>query len=619
MRFSFSARRRSVLTIIVLAIGVSALFNIKNILLYVDAVQAGQTYTYFTFMNPDAFANLAPIIRDGLDGHWRSTDGRLAEHVDDPNVWSVYLPGLYVPFLAVIGSVPETLLVFRLLCAAIAFVALVFLLQRVIPSRRASYVLSAVFLLTALFWYFFPPVSLAWARVVARGLLPLGSPPGEIILAKYNSIAVAPGLPLMIIALLGVLITLQKKTIVWAVATGVVLGIMTTLYVTHGMYVSLLLAIATFLLLLRKQWSVIRPVFWLTLSMIVSAAPFLWSYIHVRLSPVADELLLRLGGDQTHAFRTSEWFMYLVYILFAGLTWQVARRRASVEVAAFLTAGVLVAIAVLNLQVLTGFNPEPTVWRIHQIFYGFFLAWAFLGWQAVVWLQKRFPKRRLFILLAALLPCVMLVGRGVHAELYAYEYTRGLATLPPAYNEAMQWLNSHTPKDSVVAAPSFTSNTILPVFSHNRVLIGKALTSAAPEWELIDRLFVVYALYGVTPEHVEDGLRQRVTISDSYALNAEDAFIPFLFEYRFISTALDAFYHDGDKRVPEEVIAELVASYRRYPRRLGYLLSRYQMDYLFVGPLDRRLMHADFLARPYLEKVYDAGGIQIYQLHRDRI
>lgn len=619
MRFSFSPRHRYILIVAVLTIGVSILFNIKNILLYVDAVREGQTYAYFTFMNPDAFANLAPIIRDGLDGHWRSTDGRLAEHVDSPNMWSAYLPGIYIPLIAVIGSVPETLLVFRLLCAAVAFVVLALLLQRLIFSRRASYFLSGVFLLTALFWYFFPPVSVAWARVVARSLLPFGSPPGEIILAKYNSIAVAPGLPLMVIALLGVLVTIQKKSIPWAVVTGVVLGTMTTLYVTHGIYVSLLLAITTFLLLLRKQWSVVRPVFWIMMSTAVCVIPFLWSYIHVRLSPVADEVLLRLGGDQTHAFRTSEWFMYLVYIVFAWLTWHVARRRATVEVAAFLTAGVLVAIAVLNLQVLTGFNPEPTVWRIHQIFYGFFLAWAFLGWQAVIWLQKRFPTRRLLILVAALLPCLILVGRGVHAEWYAYQYTRGLATLPSAYVQAMDWLNEHTPKDSVVVAPSFTSNTVIPVFSHNRVLIGKALTSAAPEWELIDRLFVVYALYGVQPEHLEDGLRQEVTITDPYALNAEDAFIPFLFEYRFVSTALDAFYRDGDKRVPEATVAELVAWYRRYPRRLGYLLNRYQMDYLLVGPMDRHLMRVDFSARPYLEKVYDAGDIQIYRLHRDRI
>ncbi len=599
-------------------VAVACLFDIRNLMHWWDALQAGATYTYYTFLGPDALANLAPMMRDGLDGAWRVADGRLAEHAQDPNLWTVFMPGMFKPFFWLIPSVPVVSLLFRMTCVAIAYVLLVSLLGRVLESRRAAIVGSGLFLLAPLLWYMLPPVSLAYVRMAARALTPFGSPPGEVLLSKYNSLSVAPGLPLMALALLTLWTAIRRRTPSSGFLAGLCVGIMTTAYATHGMYAAAIGGIALIILILQRQAGALRTLVWLVLGTALGMAPFLWNYIHIRALPSAAELLMRLGGDHTYAVRWTEWFTYVVYAVFAIVTFLVARRT-SREHAAFLTAGVLAAIAVLNIQVVTGFNPEPTVWRIHQLFFGFFLAWAFLGWQAIGWLKERAGKWSWLVTGTIVVLCLMIVGRALQADIFGFLYSRGMARLPTPYATAFAWMDAHTPEDSVVVTPSLATNTLLPTFTHNRVLIGKAVTASAPEWELVDRLLLSYRLFGVPPEHLEAALRKKVTIRDPFFHTAENDLVTYVYEYRFISTELNGFYHGASRAVPDEVVAELMERYRTYPRRLGYLLNRYQMDYLFVGPMERQLMQADFSALPYLTTVYDYDGIQIYQIERSKI
>lgn len=597
---------------------IAGLFDIRNILLLWDAMSAGATYTYFTFLSPDALANLTPMIRDGLDGAWRVSDGRLAEHVQDPNLWTVLMPAMFKPFLWAVPSVPIVFLLFRIVAVAATYVLLVALVRRLLGSRRAAMILVAVFLLAPLLWYMLPPISLDYARMAARTLTPFGSPPGEVLLSKYNSLSVAPGLPLMALALLLVWAAIRRRTAGVGFLAGLSIGVMTTAYVTHGMYAAAIAGIACLLLAVQRQTGALRTLLWLACGTAVGAAPFIWNYIHIQALPSAAELFMRLGGDHTRAIRWSEWFTYVVYAVFAVGTFWVARRK-SQEHAAFLTAGVLAAIAVLNIQVVIGFNPEPTVWRIHQLFFGFFLAWTFLGWQAYRSIHQRLGKRGWIVTAFVLALCGMIAGRAIYANIYAFSYARGLTRLPASYAAAFDWLNSHTPEDAVVVSPSLATNTLLPTFTHNRVLIGKAVTAAAPEWELVDRLLLSYQLFGVPAEHLEAGLRKQVTIRDPFFQTTENDLVTYLYEYRFISTKLNGFYHGASRAVPDEVVAELVGEYRAYPRRLGYLLNRYQMDYLFVGPMERQLMQADFSSLPYLIMVYSQDGIQIYQIDRSKI
>lgn len=597
------------------AVAATILFNLTNILVLVDVLRNGGIYNYFTFLNPDALINLAPMLRDVLDGHLRISDGRVAEHVLLPSLWSNVTPLLFAPFVFAFGSVPFGYFAAKIATVLVSFPLLYLVARRLTGNARAAFIFSLVFFGPTLLWLHLFPVSRDDLSIVAHTLLPIGGASVGALMSKYNSFSVAPTMPIFLAIVLFLLIWLQEKKLWAAVCAGLALGALASTYATSAVYLGAALGVLIVGAAVRRSWVELRGLVIVGAAAVPTAAYFLYNFFSIRTLPYAAEFYDRLGGDITHAFRWSRWPDYLWYVGLAVAVTVLGRRAQSREAARLVTSLLVAGIIVWNIHVVTGYNPAPVVWRIHQIYFGLALAGCVLLTWGIAEVRRRsrvWARAAAGVLVAFAASALV---QTVRAEVALAREQAPLAAIPPAIEASFAWIDEHAARDAVFASPSLVSHALLPLRTHARVLTPRAITSPASQEEIIDRWLAAYALFGVPAAQVEVALRGTTApVHDPYARDAENGQAANLYEYAFRSHDLDAFFRPFKKAIPEDAVRALLARYEATPKDLPTLMATYRLDYLYVGPYEQRMAGRDFDAAPELTKVYDAAGVRIYAL-----
>lgn len=645
------------------------LFILHQLIIWYRLAQEGKIYSFFSLVNPDPLVNLAPMIRAAIDGQTWISDGRIFEHMRLPNLWSFLDPLLIAPLNLIAGSISFTFLSGHFLSALATFFIVYFLAKRLIGSRIWSLFFSIIFSAAPLLGYYLFPASIFNLKLVARTLLPLGSYPGEILMSKYISFSVLPGLPFFAGAFYLLFLALDKKEFKYIIFAGLSQGLLIYIYLTDVMYLFTAMGIMALLFAFHKQFAEIKKIIYIILIALGASLIYWWNFLNIKLLPWAEEFYLRLGGEATHAFRFSRWREYFLYMGLAALIWFLGKKLQKQKLAIYLIGFVLSAIVLFNLQVITGFNPAPTAWPVHQFYFGFSLAWLVL----LFWIYKlmslprspechgrkavdeglikyvggadtlrgkaprchgRKPVDALRSKFAANILCAALIAvalsatlRIINTQIYIASYLYPAHAIPSNIFKSLEWLNKNTPTDSVVGSPSLVSNALLPAFTHNNVILPTAVTSPASQEEITDRLLVVYAIYGVDSEYLRGALsgtlgkidkfsQNQDLDKDEFAQNQDNALNTFLFESYYTDHSIDGFSSRFTVDLPSEVTEQIVKRYESYPLRLDYLLNRYQIDYLYVGPYEKRFMRTDFSSLPFLKKVYDQDGVIIYKIDK---
>jgi hypothetical protein len=590
------------------------LFVLQHLLIWYRLWREGKPWSFFSFVNPDPLVNLAPMIRDVLDGHWWVSDGRILEHAQLPNLWSFVDPILISPLTFLTRSVSLTFLAGHFLVAAITFVIVYYLALRLTRSRAWSYLFSLLFGAAPLLSNYLFPTPLANLKMIARTVFHLGSYPGEVLMSKYVSFSVLPGLVIFSLAFLTLLRAIEVPSRRSILTAGVVQGLLIYVYVTDVMFLFTAMGIMALLFLWERRMAEFKALVGIVGTAIATSALYWWNFFSIQFLPWANEFYLRIGGELTREFRVSQWKEYLLYAAFALAIWVIGKRMRQEKIATYLIGFVLSAIVLLNLQVIVGFNPAPTVWAGHQLYFGFFLGWLVLVRWLYLMLRERHLRAANAFAATLIAVVALVVPRIIATQAYIASYLYPAHTIPENLRESFAWLDQNTERDSVVVTPSLVTNALLPVFTHARVIMPVAVTSPAPQAEIIDRLYVAYALYGVSPEYLQKALAGSLGTIDEFAFGHENALTTWLFESYYVDHSIDGYFLRRTAGIPSEVAAQLVKEYDQYPRRLGSLLSRYQIDYLYVGPYERRFSGTDFDRQEYLEKVYDRDGVVIYKV-----
>ena len=597
----------------VAALAGGLLFALPHIIIRWTVASGGGIYSFFTFSNPDPLVNLAPMIRDVVDGHWWVSDGRTWEHIGYPNLWSFLDPVVLAPLSFLLPTTSDVFFIGHFLFPAIAVVFL-FLIARIITGRTTLSILFAVFTVAAgIFWTVLPPLDIESAKLVARSLF-FGSPPGEILQSKYVSLSITPAIAIFAAAAWAVASAFERSRLAPAILAGFLIGLLVYVYITDAMYLISGLGVAIVLSLAFRDWKMFRAGVTMLLAAAVTASGYLFNFFAIRTLPHADEFYRRLGGEITHAIRWSRFPEYLVFILLAAFVLVWGRKTGKRGVALAVASWILAGIVVLNMQVIVGFNPQATAWFVHQLYLGLGFGWLILISFFIERSRQRILER------AVCLVFLVLLARTVHTEVVWAGATAEESRLPDGIVRSVRWINENTPRDSVIASPSLVTNAIIPVWTHARVLLPVAVTSSASLAEIRDRWLLVSALFDVSPEVIRPHLERRGGRVDDFALNQEDNIVIFLYDTFFFPTTPDAFFRGrGGMKIPQEETERLLLELERYPRRTAYLLNRYRIDYLYVGPNERRLSSVDFDALPFLRKEYDADGIAIYAVDRSAL
>ena len=167
------------------------------------------------------------------------------------------------------------------------------------------------------------------------------------------------------------------------------------------------------------------------------------------------------------------------------------------------------------------------------------------------------------------------------------QYTSYHQTLQPNYAylqqlaPALNWLNEHTPKESVVlGSPDHTStNSIIPIYTHNNIYVSfhSQFYTVPPLAEIHDRFYTSLYVMGIRTKEEFEAFAKKTWLSHG-------AFDYTVYQQRF----------------GRDVYAEL---------------TKYRVEYIFYGPRERE----NFLIDPetaysFLRKVYDDDVVKIYQV-----
>lgn len=601
---------------ILAAVGSSSIFILYNLIIRYKVIQMDEVWNFFSFVHPDSMVNLAPMLREILDGHWWVSDGKTFEHIGAPNLWSFLNPIILFPLILLIKNISYVFLIGTFLAALATFIIFYFLAKEITRHRIFSLLFTIVFSVATLIWEFLLPVKLENLKILVRAILPLGSPTTDVLMSRYVSFSILPAWPFFALVFLSILRSLKYRKIFWTILSGILLGFLAYMVLTDFIYILIGLTTLLIITLISKNFKSSKQIFWILMIAAGVASGLLFNFFAIRTLPWADEFYRRLSGEFTHLPRFSFWKEYIAYVVFALLVWLWGKRHEQKIESWFIMSFILAVIVLLNIQVLTGFNPAPTVWFEHQAYFGFALGFLVLFFWVYNYCAHKSKKLKFVVSVIGIAIIILLTVRTIYTNFYVANSIYKHYYIPKPISRSFEWLNNNTPRDSVVVTPSLITNGLLPVFTHNGVLLPAAITSPASQEEIIDRYLLSYALFGVRGEYLERALHKSGEKIDDFAQNHENNLMILMFDSLYAPQELDAFFHGGKARnkVPEEVTDELVNRLNKYPKKIDFLLSQYRLDYIYLGPYERRLSSIDFDKVNFLEKVYTDEGIQIYKI-----
>lgn len=598
------------LAIFIVAIILAGLiFDLSKLLIFIKIKDTGKIYSGYSLEQPDSVVFM-PAWRDILDGHWWSSDGMTYEYANAPFLWT-NPPNilLLAPLIFLLQDVNYLFVVGYFLAGVILFFTFFLTLNIIIKNRIYSMIGSLVFVSASNIFYIVFPFTWEQIKLAVRTFSFFGDPPVQILANRYESLSMLPGYAPFCLTFLFIYLAIIKRGWFWVILSGLLSGSLLYLFPTSAMYIWTSLGIMMLGFICIKELRLAKNFFWILIIAISSSFLYWFNYLSLKFLPWSKEIFEVLGGEFGFSFRLG-WHIleYAIYILFSVIIWRLAKQKKDKKTAIYLIAFLIAPIFLLNIQVILGFAPFPHAWYVHQFYYGFALCWLV----SIYWLYElRIKKNNFFkkiIIITGIILALIIFVQAVRCNIHTSNlYYKGNYIEKNRY-DALKWLENNTKVDSVVVSPSSTTNVLNTIFSHNRVILPNTINFVGPLNELLDRWMVVCALYQISAEKFEHTiLKEKGYIYNSYFRDKKLG---------------NCFYRDL-QIIEEEIrraisaIEKNVEDYKNYPRRLEYLLSRYKMNYFYVGPDERAIMGSGadiFDECAWLEKVYDEGEIKIYRI-----
>ncbi len=199
---------------------------------------------------------------------------------------------------------------------------------------------------------------------------------------------------------------------------------------------------------------------------------------------------------------------------------------------------------------------------------------------------------------------VVALGRSIN---YSSHLFRNYG-IPEAYEKAFDWLERHAEPDSVVAALSGEVNLLLPVYTRNKTLVARnhPLVSNVTTADNARRLSYGLSLL-VPPEKRKEAVAFFLNHSDGKRMTTQmwkGQLDRLELESYPSETLFNGFGHGNTYEEVSAVIREVLSE---------TVERSYLVDYLWIGPFERRLQGGSFRAPPNYRQVYDDAGVSLFR------
>lgn len=597
--------------IIFVAVLVGLIYVLPHFIHYQTLKSQGKEYvpltteSYFDVMNVHGAR-----LRDILDGDLISGDIDIFEYRNGPSIWPILSMTIFAPLIFLTRSIFAALIISDFLFPALIFLSL-FYLFFVFSRKRLFAVGVAMFLM--LFPQaplLFPPTSWMKLKNLFLQIFPWPWQPAvNLTYLRPESFIGAGPFFILFFAFAYKALTIEaadkKKRYFFIILAGIFYGLLFNFYFYFWAFATIFLGLLLAFLLIKSRSRVLVVIFMGLVGAVVSIPFWLNQLRLVKLLNYQEIIQRNAGLEISHAFRTSVWKTYLLYIFAAALIFWLAKKLKPQDKIRswFLICLSLTGIVVFNIQVVTGFTPQSDHWsgRVFLITNG--IICAVILYDLYLYFESRWHKKstKKVLFAVGLVLIFSLLSNVLISEAIVEKNRATLYTLPTGLMSAYEWLNKNTSKDSVVLTPSLATNIDLPAYTHNRIFLPRAGTSLAPESEFLDRLYIAYKLFDVKPQYLDKMIQSERGII-------------YFFTVKYHSTALDTYLRpdkDMSKWLPADVRNKIYSDYLKFqpPSEIPY-----RLDYIFVGPREREIgISVDFLEK--YKKIYDSGGVQIYQIN----
>ena len=597
---------------ILLSLVVSLIAFLPNAIIYYQLQKDGLPYHPLTAAGYfDEMIFYGPHIKEVIEGNWINDDTDLVEYLDHPSLLPLLPPIILRLIFFFTNSVTNIFIWNDLILPPISFL-IIYLL---------GYQISRDKIFSSFFAFSIVGISII-GDVLPLEKLWISGWDEFIKFAQPMYIARTYNYALTFIFFaLAVFFThrLLSADKFWdKIVAAVISGLLIHMHYFYGAYFGMGLIFLTILLFLKKDFLKAKNILFVLIIMELMAAPYLFQMAAYRIAnPHWFETLVRLETDVGRHIYLNIYKHYILYAVLVALLIFVGKKVNKTNTALLFSSLIIAGFVGLNLQVILGYSLMPNHWLRTNVFGLKFAALTLFWWLKDFWW---FSKKYFYHLTVFGLTSFIILSI-INQAAYGFNNYK-LFTIPSYAINSFNWLKENTPTNSVVMTPSTVTNNYLPVYTNNKIFMGSGYRSIAESSELEERLLSTYNIFGVDSKILSDAFNPKELSEhkDNKKIPYEAGFqyspslIEYIYNNLYINISIDPRYNKPP--MPTSVGEKLVERYEELKTDLATIESKYEVDYIYIGPLEKEIARANFNEMPDLTKVYDQDEVQIYKINK---
>ncbi|MDP3698744.1 MAG: hypothetical protein Q8R47_04090 [Nanoarchaeota archaeon] len=417
------------------------------------------------------------------------------------------------------------------------------------------------------------------------------------------------------LALLFLLLLLQKREWKYVFLSGISGGL---LFFTYFYYWTVYAVMAIIILLLTftvlRKNSLLKIGTYLLIVFSFGITNFLLFTRHNLGEKTA--LLLRLSGAKFTHFPDLPYSALLLVVaaFYIGYSYysykRVEQLGQSKENFFFIITLLFSSLAVMNIQVLTGYSLDHRQWLSAAVWPVLILtivhAMSLWSSQTKIKMVQKFP---IMIMIFFLL--FGLIWQVAFATTMYSSYS-----LPDYQRNAFTWLTENTDPDEVVLTLSSDVILLVPIYTHNQNYVPSARGESVSISEVIMRRLVAYRLLNVSTENFVFLHKPCPSTRDSlkqYLEGGKKEFNYSTYEETVSSLiTFEAFFSNTGCYMPPEFKQKIKDSYHALPVNWEELTPIFKLDYIIIGPYEKQLMQRDISTFAVVR--YQDEDVTIYEV-----
>ncbi len=422
------------------------------------------------------------------------------------------------------------------------------------------------------------------------------------------------------LALLFLLLLLQKKEWKYVFLSGIFGGLLFFTYFYYWTYYFIVIMIisAAAVLFRRKNIDIRKILVFLTIVIFFGIIYFLLFARH-NIDETNDMLLRYTGAKLTHApnYVYSIFLLVIsigsIYFIYYHYFRSHKKKELPWENVLFLVTLLISSLLIINIQVVTGYTLLQRQW-IHAVI------WPVLILTGIYTLNFLLPKIKIKIVewenIIPLIVTLFFLSFGLVWQISFAATMFPYYSIPDYQEKTFTWLNENTQPDEVVLSLSSDMILLIPVHTSNQNFIPSARGEPIPISEIVMRRLIANKLLNVSADEFVFLDNPCATNEAIVQQNLKEGKTEFNYT-RFEETnshliTFEAFFANSGCSVPLEFKDKIRTTYQALPSEWEELTSVFKLDYIIVGPYEKQLLQTDLSTFATLK--YQDEEVAIYEV-----